>query len=413
MSVGTFNWERFRTLPTEIHLMLAGTLLTRGAYYMVWPFLAVLLYRQFHLSATAIGALLAVATVCGALSGVYTGWLSDRFGRRRLILGGTTLSALAFVGLCLGNHPALYGVGIAGVSIGCALLESSCKALIGDRVQDKSSRELALYCRYYAINIGAAVGPLFGVTVGLAARSGTFLTTAAVYFCYGILLWRMLRGETARHHPAGASPPPPGFFATCGVMLRHRLFCLLLLCNTLAALVYANFDSSLVQYLTRSGIPDVVHMIAVLVAINALTIVLAQFPLLHLLQRYSSGGRLLIGMLLMLAAQFLFSFSPLSSFFALGIATVILSLGELIVFPTFSVAVDQITPDAVRGSYFGAANLYSLGSALAPLYGGLMLDHLGGRALFLGLAALCALIMVLQGSANALKRTQEEEVQSS
>ncbi|VTP61748.1 putative transporter [Serratia rubidaea] len=167
------------------------------------------------------------------------------------------------------------------------------------------------------------------------------------------------------------------------------------------------------QYLTRSGIPDVVHMIAVLVAINALTIVLAQFPLLHLLQRYSSGGRLLIGMLLMLAAQFLFAFSPLSSFFALGIATVILSLGELIVFPTFSVAVDQITPDAVRGSYFGAANLYSLGSALAPLYGGLMLDHLGGRALFLGLAALCALIMVLQGSANALKRTQEEEVQSS
>ncbi|VTP61747.1 MFS transporter, aromatic acid:H+ symporter (AAHS) family [Serratia rubidaea] len=91
MSVGTFNWERFRTLPAEIHLMLAGTLLTRGAYYMVWPFLAVLLYRQFHLSATAIGVLLAVATVCGALSGVYTGWLSDRFGRRRLILGGTTL----------------------------------------------------------------------------------------------------------------------------------------------------------------------------------------------------------------------------------------------------------------------------------------------------------------------------------
>lgn len=114
-----------------------------------------------------------------------------------------------------------------------------------------------------------------------------------------------------------------------------------------------------------------------------------------------------------LAAQFLFAFSPLSSFLALGIATVILSLGELIVFPTFSVAVDQITPDAVRGSYFGAANLYSLGSALAPLYGGLMLDHLGGRALFLGLVALCALIIVLQGSANALKRTQEEEVESS
>ncbi len=58
MSDNTFSVQRFRALPTEIHVMLVGTLLTRGAYFMVWPFLALLLWREFRLSASAIGLLL-------------------------------------------------------------------------------------------------------------------------------------------------------------------------------------------------------------------------------------------------------------------------------------------------------------------------------------------------------------------
>lgn len=277
MSDNTFSVQRFRALPTEIHVMLVGTLLTRGAYFMVWPFLALLLWREFRLSASAIGLLLALATVCGALSGIYTGWLSDRFGRKRLIFFGTSLSGLSFVLLGFSGQPLSYGLAISGVSIGCALLESSCKALIGDRVEDRRSRELALYCRYFLINLGAALGPLIGLTLGVAAQAGTFLVTALVYFCYGLLLWRLLHHlELKRHSLAPRSST--GFLEACLSMARHRAFTLLLLCNMLAALIYATFDSTLVQYLTRSGLPDVVNSIALLVTINALTIVVAQFP---------------------------------------------------------------------------------------------------------------------------------------
>nr|WP_257021373.1 MFS transporter [Pseudomonas aeruginosa] len=377
--------------------MLVGTLLTRGAYFMVWPFLALLLWREFRLSASAIGLLLALATVCGALSGIYTGWLSDRFGRKRLIFFGTSLSGLSFVLLGFSGQPLSYGLAISGVSIGCALLESSCKALIGDRVEDRRSRELALYCRYFLINLGAALGPLIGLTLGVAAQAGTFLVTALVYFCYGLLLWRLLHHlELKRRSLAPRSST--GFLEACLSMARHRAFTLLLLCNMLAALIYATFDSTLVQYLTRSGLPDVVNSIALLVTINALTIVVAQFPLLRLLENTGTGGRLMLGMLLMLLAQLGFAWTPVTLFAGLALATVVLSLGELIVFPTFSVEVDQLTPDDLRGSYFGAANLYSLGTALAPLYGGIMLDHAGSQALYLGLAALCGVIMLQVGA---------------
>lgn len=126
-------------------------------------------------------------------------------------------------------------------------------------------------------------------------------------------------------------------------MARHRAFTLLLLCNMLAALIYATFDSTLVQYLTRSGLPDVVNSIALLVTINALTIVVAQFPP-PPAGKHRTGGRLMLGMLLMLLAQLGFAWTPVTLFAGLALATVVLSLGELIVFPTFSVEVDQLTP---------------------------------------------------------------------
>ncbi len=359
MSDNTFGVQRFRALPTEIHVMLVGTLLTRGAYFMVWPFLALLLWREFRLSASAIGLLLALATVCGALSGIYTGWLSDRFGRKRLIFFGTSLSGLSFVLLGFSGQPLSYGLAISGVSIGCALLESSCKALIGDRVEDRRSRELALYCRYFLINLGAALGPLIGLTLGVAAQAGTFLVTALVYFCYGLLLWRLLHHlELKRRSLAPRSST--GFLEACLSMARHRAFTLLLLCNMLAALIYATFDSTLVQYLTRSGLPDVVNSIALLVTINALTIVVAQFPLLRLLENTGTGGRLMLGMLLMLLAQLGFAWTPVTLFAGLALATVVLSLGELIVFPTFSVEVDQLTPRRL------ARQLFRRGQSLQP-----------------------------------------------
>ena len=342
VSDNTFSVQRFRALPTEIHVMLVGTLLTRGACFMVWPFLALLLWREFRLSASAIGLLLALATVCGALSGIYTGWLSDRFGRKRLIFFGTSLSGLSFVLLGFSGQPLSYGLAISGVSIGCALLESSCKALIGDRVEDRRSRELALYCRYFLINLGAALGPLIGLTLGVAARRHLPGHRAGLLLLRPAALAPAAPLELKRRSLAPRSST--GFLEACLSMARHRAFTLLLLCNMLAALIYATFDSTLVQYLTRSGLPDVVNSIALLVTINALTIVVAQFPLLRLLENTGTGGRLMLGMLLMLLAQLGFAWTPVTLFAGLALATVVLSLGELIVFPTFSVEVDQLTP---------------------------------------------------------------------
>ena len=379
-------------------MVLFGTLLTRSAFFMIWPFLAIFLYQDYHLGATLIGTLLAVAMVSGALSSIYTGWLSDCFGRRRLILAGALLSALSFLLFIKADSVFWFGVAVAGVSIGCSLLESTCKVLIGDCVEDLQFRELALYANYFLVNVGASIGPLIGMLLLSSVRSLVFAACALVYTVFGLLLWRLLRDMEARLQHR-ASTPTPNFLATFGAVLKHRRFTLLMLCNTLAAFVYASFDSTLPQYLARSEVQDPVTLLVILITLNSLIVVFIQFPLLSLLEDYSTRCRLFWGMALMLTSQLVFAGSPVTLFWRLVLATLLLSVGELIVFPIFSIEIDRLAQESLRGTYFGVSSLYRVGIALSPISGGAMLDLVGGQWMFIGLAALCGLVMVVQNNA--------------
>ncbi|AJK48186.1 MDR family MFS transporter [Burkholderia plantarii] len=385
-----FTLQRFRTFTPEIHLVLMGTFFVRMAYFMVWPFLAVILYRNFQLSATTIGLMLTCASLLGAAAGLLSGYYSDRTGRRRVILAGCALGALAFFALAAAGHPVTYLLAIAGVSVGNALLESTSKALIGDKIADRKDRELAFYVRYFMINAGAAVGALIGVWVGLSGKQWAFGVTGGVYVAYWLMLVAWLRDGTPR--AAQAQRVKPGFGQACAQVFMDRVFLMLLLSNIAMAFVYANFDSTLVQYLTRSHAPQLMAMISTLVAVNAATVIFGQFPILRLMESLPPRQRIVIGVLLMCVSQALFAVSPVTSLIGFVLATFVLSVGELIAFPTFSVEVDRNTPDHLRGTYFGASNLYSLGTAIAPLLGGLSLDIFGGRPLYLGLAVLCAVV---------------------
>jgi len=63
-------------------------------------------------------------------------------------------------------------------------------------------------------------------------------------------------------------------------------------------------------------------------------------------------------------------------------ATFLLSLGELIAMPAFSIEVDRLAPANLRGTSFGIINLTSLGASLCPLVCGLLIDAGYGYAMF-------------------------------
>jgi MFS family permease len=321
-----------------------------------------------------------------ALIGFYSGNLSDQFGRRALMIAGCAAAVVAYVTLALANSVAVFAIGAFLVGLSRSSLEAPGKALIADRVSEPGPRELAYHARYFLINAGAAVGPLLGVVFGLAAQQATFLITGAVYGLFTLALFEAFRrSPEIRSSEAREAAKLARMVAVVG---RDRAFLLLLAAMFLMLAAYSQQESTLVQYITLEAGDAAVGLVTALIATNALTIVIFQFPFLAWMSGMSLAARNYIGMALVGTGFLLYIVIPVASLGLWIVAVWILSMGESILFPTLNLQVDRMAPEHLKGSYFGAASLSGLGFSAGPLAGGFLLELVGGPVTFGMMAAL-------------------------
>jgi MFS family permease len=375
--------------PSLVWVVLAGTLLTRTAFFMVWPFLAVILEREFALSPSQIGSILGAGFMASALLGFYAGNLSDRFGRQPIMVAGAFGAAVAFALLATADSVAAYAFGAFIVGLSRSAVEAPGTAAIADTVPSQRVRDLALHARYFLINVGGAIGPLLGLVFGLAARQPTFWLAAAMNAAYGVLV--VIAFRRARESALTAGRHSVSLAGAIRILRADRQFLLLLVAMVLSLFAYAQHQSTLVQHVSTAGGDAAVVLVAALVITNAVTIVLFQFPLLKLLQRHDPYVRTYAGVGLFAAAFVLFAFLPVSGLWLWVATTWLLSVGEAVLFPTLQIQVDRLAPPDMKGSYFGAAGLSAIGFGIGPFVGGYMLEHIGGTSTFVATAAMCVI----------------------
>jgi len=117
-----------------------------------------------------------------------------------------------------------------------------------------------------------------------------------------------------------------------------------------------------------------------LIALNATIVILLQLPLSLLYEKWPVMRAMVVGSILFAIgfASFGYVSSPAGFMFAMGIVTI----GEIFIFPSTSVFIDQIAPEDRRGTYFGAGQFRSVGNFTGPVLGGWLLQDFGGSILF-------------------------------
>tara|TARA_R110000737_G_scaffold61273_2_gene88394 strand:+ start:4063 stop:5307 length:1245 start_codon:yes stop_codon:yes gene_type:complete len=395
---------RVKQFPVLMWILLFGAFITRGSFYMVWPFLAVILYQRFAISATEVGLILSSAAFVSVFVGFLGGTLSDRIGRHKLMYASGVLYVISFSLLAIAHSLMEYVVVITLCSIAKALWEPPTSALIGDIVPDKKTRELAMQSRYFVVNVGAAVGPMAGVWFGLTGQQSSFFITAGAFaFLLLLLLWGFKQhGKIGHQHVVEKTP----FKQTFSILQQDKLLQCLIIANVLCMFIYAQMDSSLIQYLTRAEVPELVILISAMIVANSVTIVFFQFLLLKLMANLALETRIQFALVLLALSQFWFALNPLEWFWGWVGAAIVMSLAEAVLFPTMNVHIDRLAPNHLRGAYFGAASFYALGYAMAPLGGGIILDKLGGTWLFTIAGGLCAIVFYLYGILDKLPRPE-------
>ncbi|MFS1421674.1 MFS transporter [Shewanella sp. 10N.286.48.B5] len=415
---------RVKQFPLLMWILLFGSFITRGSYYMVWPFLAVILYDRFALSATEVGLILSSAALVSVFTSFIGSALSDRIGRHKLMYMTGVLYIISFSLLAQVDSVNGYVVVMTLCSIATSIWRPLTSAVIGDIIHDKQTRELAMQSLYFIVNVGCAVGPMLGIWLGLTGKQSSFYITAGAFVVLLIMLYwgfshqsniDSAKNTADKEAHSGVTKPVAKetrqqVFA---ILKQDKLFQCLILANTLCMFIYSQMDSSLIQYLTRAGAPDLLALISSMIFTNALVIISTQFILLKLMAKYSLIQRIQFGLILLMCSQVWLALNPVDLFWGWIGAVVVMSLAETILFPTMNVHIDRLAPQHLRGAYFGAASFSEIGFAMAPLGGGIILDLFGGPWLFMIGAVLCVVVIYLYRILTRLSRPNIAEMKLS
>lgn len=393
-----------------VWFIILATFMSRFTFLMVWPFLALVLYNEFGLNEFEIGLYMTLAVSIGVGAGLFMGNLSDRIGRRKVIMAGLALTIISMLGTANANN--LYIIWIATTigSIARGMVEDPGKALMTDMMTSRKAKDLAIQMRYFSLNVGAAFGPLTGVYLGVGGQQSSFNIVAigyVIYLAFAIIIFRIEKPLTKTH--AGRDQSLGALFK---LLRLDYAFMIFVLATFLMSLAYAQIDIGLIQFLRVESFENVARLYGILLFTNGMTIIIFQFPILKLLENVPPMKKSYLGACLFTLGFVIFSLGTKDAAWVVILAMFVMSLGEVIVFPTLNIIVDHMAPDHLKGSYFGAAGFGYYGWAFAPILGGWLLHNFGGQAMWLVMVVISASIIPLFYIAQTAKRPDFSEFET-
>ncbi|WP_249310412.1 MFS transporter [Bacillus sp. FJAT-49736] len=379
--------------------LLGGTVFARGASFMAMPFLALYLSHSEGIHPVIIGIIVGIGPLSGTVGGFIGGHLSDRFGRKVIMLSAVFIWACVFIGFSFARDPLAFFLLNALNGICRSFFEPTSQALMADLTEpEKRLRVFSL--RYTAINIGAAIGPLLGAYFGVVSSTITFLITGSFYLMYGTLLAILLgKYKVKLNQQVKKVSTMKAAFNIIKLDSSLRYF---IIGGILVNIGYSQIDSSLPQHL-GGIVENGAILFSLLLSINAVTVVLLQIPLSHLVEKWRVLHVMMLGSFFFVLGFLIMGF--VDSWIGFIVSMVVLTIGEIFLFPSTSVFIDQIAKEELRGTYFGAAQFRSIGNSVGPVMGGWILKQWNGHWLFWIMASVVtvSIYFFLAGSKRQVK----------
>ncbi len=372
---------------------------------ILWPTFS--LYAQgLGASLSFIGALSSITGLTQLVTSMPIGVLSDKHGRKRVLMLGMLAFALATATFALAPNAyflipgrVLFGVaGVATFFIGAAY--------VGDIVT-YHERGLAFGLYATAMGLGFGVGPLLGaaVTVSYGVPASYLFASALSLGGAALALWglRELRLSQGVTNARSLSLLRDGVTQ----MMRDPHLMAASLCNLLISTTFggaiSNFFPIYAAQLHVSQ-PTINSMFSA----RAFGSTLARLPAGAISQRLPSRAIMLSALLVAMTA--IFSMAQTDLVWLLGVLLVMEGVAFGMFLPPGQAFIAEHSTPATRGQVIGVySTAGSLGGALSPLLLGLVADAWSTRAVFLVTAALVAAGLL----ATAYLFTRREVVSSS
>ncbi len=367
-------------LSSVVWTIIAGGVLSRFGLTMSVPFITIFLYKHAHISLSIAGVIVAVSFITYILGGFFGGFLSDRIGRKRLLLLGLFLYALAFFGFGLTGSYLFAPYQIILAFFLCNSLAGLCRAwtealgqaIIADICTAEQKRRAFSY-RYIGVNVGAAIGPLVGVLFGISGSTHGFYTTGILqlfYFITFLVLLKNYHEHQTQQHIASS------LLQSLLIITQDRAMRYFIIAGGIIYFGYVQQETLFSVIILNHF--HTMHLLAVMLGINAFMAVFLQMPLTYFTRNFHPLKIMMLGSVF-LAISLVIVGCANTMIVMYIIGEIIFTLGEMFILPLNGVVIDSLAPSHLRGTYFGAAGFQYIGRALGPIIGGGLMSLSGGK----------------------------------
>lgn len=386
-------------IPRTVWALGVVSLLMDMSSEIIHALLPLFLTTTLGVSVAMVGLIDGIAEATASISKVFSGYISDRIGRRKpLILLGYGLGALSKPLFALaGSAPVVLGARFAD-RIGKGLRGAPRDALVAD-VTPEAIRGRAFGLRQSLDTVGAFAGPLLAIALMaiFANDMRRVFWIAVIPGALAVLCVVFWVKEPREHADPGRTKLP---VALADLKVLDRSFWTVVVIGVVFSL--ARFSEAfLILKAADAGLPLMLAP-AVLIAMNVVY-ALGAYPAGMLSDRYPASVLLGAGLAALILADLALALSRgLIGAFA-GIA--LWGLHMALTQGLMAKLVADRAPVELRGSAFGLFNLASgIAMLVASVLAGLLWDMAGPRVTFLAGAGLATIAAIALLASNVLRK---------
>ena len=368
--------ERVRTtfheFPRDFWMLVGSRFIDALGSALLFPFFTLYVTAKFGVTVTQVGILFGIFSISSVLGSTLGGALTDRYGRKTMVIFGLITSAASSVLMGVVNVYSLF----AGVAVFVGLLANTAGPASGAMVADLLPEEKR--AQGYGIlrvmhNLAVTIGPAIGGLLAAKSYLLLFIVDAIASTITAFLVFVLLP-ETRPEQTTSQEQESIGqTFAGYGRTLKDRTFILFLFANMLMVLAYMQMNGTLPVYLRD------VHAVSergfgALISLNAGMVVLFQFAITRRIESRSPFRMLALGSLLYVVGFGLYGL--VGSFIMFMVAMVIITIGEMLTAPTGQSIAAALAPEDMRGRYMAVYGFsWTIPNAVGLYLAGLIMDH--------------------------------------
>ena len=347
--------------------------------------------ESFNVSYTLVSLAISSYAFGRFAADIPSGWLSDRWGRRPLMIWGTLiLTAMAFMNARAATFVEFLAYRtIQGV--GSAMWMTSRTTLLADVLRPDERGRVMGYFQTFQL-LGSSAGPVIGGYVA------TLWGLNSTFYFYGLLglvslvityLWiHEPEGVTRRRHEISFDWP------TARRLLSNRSYSLACLATFTIFFMRTGIRSTMIPLYADSELGLNETDIGAVIAYSTIMNLILAVPMGHAIDYYGRKPAIVKSLVVTMFAALVFPYT--TDYFTLSLAAVLLGIGTSGAGQAPLAMATDATIDEPRGISMGMYRLFGdIGFMVGPIILGVIADNMGLRAPFYFTAVLLLVSTVL------------------